>query len=604
MRKNLLQGLIILLIFNVVSSAQDIGVGLKLIRNEKFNNAKLYFNSLLVTNKKSESYFYLGQIYYELEQYDSAKTAYQNGVAADPEQPLNYAGLVKINVISNDKSASDNNSKTAIELGEEINPLVYVVLSEAYSNLKIKQYDKASDLLSTAISIDKKSIDALLSLSKVNILKGNGTAAITNCEEVLKIDSKNPEALTLKAKVYTLINKNNEAIDLLKEAINNDSTYSPAFNEMAELYATLKDYSKAAEYYEEYIQASEITLEKQKRYASILYINKEYSKAINILEDVIKVDNNSVSSMRIIAYSYLRQEDVEKSKYYFEKLFEIKSADILSTDYENYAELLSKSGNDLQALDYLKKVVDMDSTRKDILTKMSVIYFKNKNWDGVISTLTRKGNLTAQELFDLSKAYIFKGDGNITNALQMLTGKIKLEVEQIDKIRQLLLYYQRDLDLANKDNQKKIDAKNKTLQDVESLLKQNQKSDWSKIRDSWSDLIDTTISTEYSSADTCLNKLINKAPNLTIAYIWQARVKANFDPESENGSAKPYYEKFIELAKPEQDKFKKELVESYSYLGYYYYLQKDNQKSKEYWQEVITIEPDNKQAIDVIKLLK
>ncbi|HCY77531.1 MAG TPA: hypothetical protein DHV28_16570 [Ignavibacteriales bacterium] len=604
MLKKIIRGLIIILILNSHSFTQDIGPGVKLIRNEKYNNAKIFFNNLLNTDTKAEAYFYLGQIFYTLEKFDSAKIAYQNGIIADAEQPLNYAGIVKINLISDETSDVESNTKKAIDLGDEKNPLVYVVLSEGFTNQKVKQYNKATELLSTAISINPKSIDALLSLSKVSLLKGNGTEAIINSDEVLKIDNRNPEALTLKAKVYTLINKNNEAITLLNDAINNDSTYAPAFNELAELYANLKDYSKAAEYYAKYIQASEITLEKQKRYASILYINKEYSKAISILEDVIKIDNNSASSMRIIAYSYLRQENAEKSKYYFEKLFDIKSTEILPTDYENYAELLSKTGNDAQAIDYLKKVVDMDSSRKDILAKMSVLYFKNKNWDGVITSLNRKENLTAQEYFDLSKAYIFKGDGNITNALQILGGKIKLEVEQIDKTRQLLLYYQRDLDLAKNDTQKIMEAKTKTIQGVESLLKQNQKSDWNKVKDSWADLITTTIGTEYASADTCLNTLILKTPNLAVTYIWQARVKANFDPESENGLAKPFYEKFIELAKDEQDKFKKELIESYSYLGYYYYLQKDNQKSKGYWQEVLSIEPDNKQATEVIKLLK
>ena len=51
-------------------------------------------------------------------------------------------------------------------------------------------------------------------------------------------------------------------------------------------------------------------------------------------------------------------------------------------------------------------------------------------------------------------------------------------------------------------------------------------------------------------------------------------------------------------------KFRKELIESYQYLGYYYYLQEDNVKSKSYWQEVLFLDPKNQQAIDVIKMLK
>jgi tetratricopeptide (TPR) repeat protein len=604
MFKKIILGLILILLITNQLRAQDISAGVKLIRNEKFNSAKKYFYSLLTTDKKAESYFYLGQIFYLTENYDSAKISYLNGISADPEQPLNYAGLVKINLLSNEISEADKNIKNALELGNEKSPLVYITLSEAYSNSKVKDYSKASELISNAIKIDPTYIDAYISLSNVDLLKGDGTEAIKNSEEILNIDNKNSEALTIKAEVYILINKNNEAIGLLNDAIKYDSSYSPAFNELAELYADLKDYSKAAEYYEKYIQASEVTIEKQKRYASILYVNKEYEKTINILEDVLRTEKNSASTIRIIAYSYLRLGNVDKSKYYFEKLFQIKSAEFLPTDYENYADLLSKTGNEIQALDYLAKVIELDSTRKDIYGKMSVIYFKNKNWDGVIRSLTEKGSLTAQEYFDLSKAYIFKGDGNITNALQTLTSKVKMEIEQIDKTRQILLYYQGDLFKANGDTQKIVEAKSKTIQSVEALLNNNQKKDWNLAKDDWSNLIESTISTEYAKADSCLNILVTKAPNLTIAYVWQARVKADFDPDSENGLAKPFYEKFIQLANPESDKFKKELIESYSYLGYYYYLQKDNSKAKSYWQEVLKLDPENKQANDVIKQLK
>ena len=57
-------------------------------------------------------------------------------------------------------------------------------------------------------------------------------------------------------------------------------------------------------------------------------------------------------------------------------------------------------------------------------------------------------------------------------------------------------------------------------------------------------------------------------------------------------------------AAADNGKFKKELIESYQYLGYYYYLQEDNAKSITYWQEVLKLDPENKQATEVIKQLK
>jgi len=333
----------------------------------------------------------------------------------------------------------------------------------------------------------------------------------------LNIEQGNPEALTLKAEVYSLINNYSGAISLLNEAISSDSTYSPAYNKLAEVYASIKDYSKASEYYIKYIEKSEVTLEKQKRYASLLYLNKDYEKAISNLEKIIQAEPDNASSIRIIAYSYLRLEAVEASKYYFQKLFALSGIDYLPTDYENYSDLLSKTGNDSLALEYLLKITDLDSTRKDIYGKMSIIYFKNKNWNGVINSLNSKGDITAQEYFDLGKAYYFTQD--------------------------------------------------------------------------------------YTNADSAFSILASRVPDLPVAYFWQARVKTNFDPESDSGLAKPYYEQFLQLSNEDTLKFKKELIEAYSYLGYYYYLKEDNANSKLYWQKVYAIDPKNNQAIEALKNL-
>jgi tetratricopeptide (TPR) repeat protein len=145
------------------------------------------------------------------------------------------------------------------------------------------------------------------------------------------------------------------------------------------------------------------------------------------------------------------------------------------------------------------------------------MYFQDKNWTGVISALEQKGELTAQEYFDLGKAYYFMQD--------------------------------------------------------------------------------------YVKADSAFNMLVMKVPDLAIAYFWQARVKTNFDPESEQGLAKPNYELFIQFSQEDTIKFKKELIEAYSYLGYYYYLKEDNANSKLYWQKVYALDPKNNQAIEALKSL-
>jgi tetratricopeptide (TPR) repeat protein len=123
------------------------------------------------------------------------------------------------------------------------------------------------------------------------------------------------------------------------------------------------------------------------------------------------------------------------------------------------------------------------------------------------------------------------------------------------------------------------------------------------VKDQWWENVHNKVQQDYAKADSAFNQLITKVPDLAIAYFWQARVKTNFDPESDSGFAKTYYEQFITLSKEDTAKFKKELIEAYSYLGYYHYLKEDNENSKVYWQKVYALDPNNNQAIEALKNL-
>jgi tetratricopeptide (TPR) repeat protein len=50
-------------------------------------------------------------------------------------------------------------------------------------------------------------------------------------------------------------------------------------------------------------------------------------------------------------------------------------------------------------------------------------------------------------------------------------------------------------------------------------------------------------------------------------------------------------------------KYRREIVEAYSYLGYYAYLQKDIPLAKSYYQKVLVLDPENPQAKEAVKNL-
>jgi tetratricopeptide (TPR) repeat protein len=111
------------------------------------------------------------------------------------------------------------------------------------------------------------------------------------------------------------------------------------------------------------------------------------------------------------------------------------------------------------------------------------------------------------------------------------------------------------------------------------------------------------FSANFKKADSIFVKFQEAQPAMTLGFQWQGRSLAQQDPESEAGLAKPAYEKLIQVGTAAPDKSKKELIEAYSYLGYYYYIKGNIAESKKNWQAVLAIDPNDARANEAIKAI-
>jgi tetratricopeptide (TPR) repeat protein len=105
------------------------------------------------------------------------------------------------------------------------------------------------------------------------------------------------------------------------------------------------------------------------------------------------------------------------------------------------------------------------------------------------------------------------------------------------------------------------------------------------------------------NADSAFSMLIKTKPDLIIGYIWRARINASLDSTSEKGLARPFYEKVIAMA-TDTVKYKKDLIDAYHYLGFYFYLQKDECSAKANYQHVLFLAPDDQASLEAVKKLK
>ncbi len=110
----------------------------------------------------------------------------------------------------------------------------------------------------------------------------------------------------------------------------------------------------------------------------------------------------------------------------------------------------------------------------------------------------------------------------------------------------------------------------------------------------------------YMLADSLFARVTEIQPTWPNGFLMRANTNSHLDPGSTEGKALPYYETFITLAEADTAnsvKLKPGLIESYKYMGYYYYLSKNIEKSKFYWKKVLELDPSDKQAKDVLKQL-
>lgn len=513
----------VLLIPFVNIFSQNLEEGKKLLWNESYQKAIAVLQSYNNSHPgKADGFYFLGKTYLSEGNIDSAKISFQQGIKANSEYPMNYVGMGGIFLASFDTNSAVSNFNKALDLNSD-DASIPVNIADMYLLAKYFPPKRALDYLEQALSLNRKNPFAYLKLGDVYLVLNNGTQSITNYQKAIDYDSARVEGYVGLGNVYTAVRNYSEAEKyyLIAERVN--PSYSVTFRYLSDMYSLSRENDKSVDAFKKYIALSENSNTNLKKLATLLYTAKQYKECADVLSEVLKSESDNVAVLHLLAYTYSQVEDTANGIPAFNKyLAKADAKDITVTDYELLSKLYLKSKQDSLAIESLKKAVNLDSTRLDLVNTIEVIYYKDRDWPGVINTLQKKlqahGSLNAQEYFDLGKAYYF-----------------------------------------NKD---------------------------------------------YGLADTAFTKLTELKPDLPIGYRWIAASKANLDPDSEKGLAKADYEKFISLAESDTAKYKTELIEAYSYLGYYYFIKKDMENSKLNWQKVYALDPTNAQAIEAIKKIK
>ena len=403
----------LVLLGTVISYAQDVKKGKDLILKERLNDAKVFFKQQLTVDPKNAAVyqFYIGEVYYAEEKFDSAKIQYKLAMQLDDKQAFSYAGLGKV-VIDKNLVEGQQNFEKALSLSNKKSADVYTIIAGYYIKIGDKKNaDAAISLLQTGLKNEPKNFYANILAGDAYLMKNDGSYAASYFNAAANIEPNNPLTYWRKGNLYANARNYDEAVNTYKEGLTKDSEFGPLYREIGEIYYRSKQYKKAIENYQLYLSKIDKNDDAQFRYASFLYLTQDYKTALGIFDELEQKKYNNPILYRLKAFCLYETGAYDKGLEYESKFFTTSDPQkILAVDYEYLAKFYIKKENDTLALKNIEYAILRDSSKVILWNELGIYYFGKSNYDKAITAYNKKlAKIKAEDAdyLNVGKAYYF-----------------------------------------------------------------------------------------------------------------------------------------------------------------------------------------------------
>ncbi len=536
--------------------AQDVNQAKKAIDAEQYEKAKSMLKSIIQASPiNGRANFLLGNVYLIQTVTDSAKLAYQRGLAGTDGARLNYIGLGTIDLDNGNSVAAEANFALALKDTKKKDIEELISIGRAYTYSTKPNYKKAIEVLNKAKLINPN--DAVVQLALGDAYNGdkNQNEAYAAYRNAFQFD---PTLLRAKMQLGVLLKgakSYDEAIKSFNEVIALNPNYGPVYRELAETYYKWgrNKPSKSSEYmqtalghYEKYLSLTDHSLHSRMRKADFLVLVKDYKALEAEANKMIEMDKVNPRIFRYLGYS----------------AYENGNADLAIKSLESY---IANPDNKIIAKDYLYL-----GTAK---------FKKGLSADG----LSIDANLYNSGLSDIKKA--IEIEPLIIEDLNEVGKKmfaLKLFKEAIPVF---------EFGTTNSEYKNYIDD---NIYYGLSIYYANNKKDI------------TPDPIALQKADVAFGNVIIASPSYQDAYLYRGRTNNMIGNDE---MTIKYYEEYVakitekgpeELAKPTTTK---KIIESYNTIAANY-ANSDKVKAIEYFNKTLTLDPTNAYATESLGKLK
>lgn len=394
-----------------VSAQQGYKDGVEYFKAGQYENAKTLLERNLndASTDKAVAYYYLGAIAVHDKDLTAAKSDFEKGLAADPNNAFNKVGLGELALMGGDAKAASNYFDEACKINKK-NAKVMVAIARAYFNTDPVKYAKEIDKnLEQAYKANKQEPDIFVLRGDMKAAEKEWGDAAGNYENAILYSKGLPEAYVKYANAYFNVNPE-YAIAKLQELLKESPNSALGQRELAEKYYQNDQWAKAASAYGDYINNPNHFTEDEVRYSVLLYYGQHYDESIAIANKLLASDPNNFQLQRIAFLDKAAMKDYTAAKQLAQRFFALNDPKnkYTSNDYSTYAQVLEELGEDSLAVFEYEKALEVNPEKGDLYKALSSAYSGMKNYDKALEVFKNfidRGDYVTNDLVILANRY-------------------------------------------------------------------------------------------------------------------------------------------------------------------------------------------------------
>lgn len=391
-----------LLTLSLGVAAQGLDNAQQAISAEQYQSAIAILKAKIrLQPKAGENYYHLGNVYILTGRPDSAKTVFTQGIRFDAKQPLNYVGIGKLNLQTENTLAAKVNFDKAVSLSGRRKYEAQLAIGNAYLQTTKPDFSAALPFLQQADALDKSDKDAriFLALGDYHGLQRQTAKALEQYRKAAQIDSTLMQVGLHVAEMHLKAGQYVEAEAALQDLLKKDANYAPAYRLHSEMYQ--QQYlsgnkqtdiaSGAIASYRRYLELTGADPALKLNFAQLLYTLGDFSTIETELASLTTVDPASTNGLmitRLRGYAAYENGNYPAALQHMNSLLE-RTADktkITADDYTYLSLIQQKLKLTDVALESSTKAIKLDSSKTSAIEAIGKDYYNARNWAQAIST--------------------------------------------------------------------------------------------------------------------------------------------------------------------------------------------------------------------------